>query len=143
MNDPNVPDAGSASAAPAGTPSAEERQWAIFAHLSALLGGLVSTGWGGSVGFFIGPLIIWQLKKDAMPFVNDQGKEALNFAITVSLLCLALVLLTLLTLGVGILLTLPLMAVIGLTATVLVVIAAIKANQGVAYRYPISLRLIK
>jgi hypothetical protein len=39
MNDPNVKDAGSTSAAPVGTHSAEERQWAMFAHLSALLGG--------------------------------------------------------------------------------------------------------
>ena len=83
------------------------------------------------------------MKKDTMPFVNDQAKEALNFAITVSAVCLVLVLLTVLTLGVGMLLTLPLLAVIGITATVLVIIAAIKANQGVAYRYPFSLRLVK
>lgn len=143
MNDPNLKDAFSAPAAPGGSASAEEKQWAMFAHLSVLLGGLVTSGWGGSIGFFIGPLIIWQMKKDTMPFVNDQAKEALNFAITVSLACLALLLLTLLTLGVGVLLALPLIAVIGITATVLVIIAAIKANQGVAYRYPFALRLIK
>lgn len=78
-----------------------------------------------------------------MPFVNDQGNEALNFAITVSLACLALVLLTLLALGVGMLLPPPLLAVIGITATVLVIIAAIKANQGVAYRYPFSLPFVR
>ena len=74
--------------------SAEERQWAMFAHLSALLGGLLTSGWGGSFGFFIGPLVIWLMKKDTMPFVNDQGKEALNFAITVSIVCVALLMLT-------------------------------------------------
>ena len=87
--------------------------------------------------------IIWQLKKDTMPFVNDQGKEALNFAITVSAICLVLVLLTVMTLGVGMLLAFPLLAAIGITATVLVIIAAIKANQGVVYRYPFALRLVK
>ena len=130
-------------AAPAGAPSAEERQWAMFAHLSALLGGLLTSGWAGNLGFFIGPLVIWLLKKDTMPFVNDQAKEALNFAITVSILFLALLILTLMTLGVGALLTVPLMLIIGVAALVFVVIAAIKANEGVAYRYPFTLRLVK
>jgi uncharacterized Tic20 family protein len=131
-----------AAGAPA-VPSAEERKWATFAHLSALLGALVTSGWAGSIGFFIGPLIIWLLKREEMPFVNDQGKEALNFAITVSIACFALLLLTILSLGIGLLVTVPAFVVIGITALVLVVIAAIKANEGVAYRYPFSLRLVK
>ena len=95
--------------------SAEERQWAMFAHLSALLGGLLTSGWGGSFGFFIGPLVIWLMKKDTMPFVNDQGKEALNFAITVSIICVALLMLTVLSLGIGALLTIPLLLAVGIT----------------------------
>ena len=129
--------------APAGTASVEERQWAMFAHLSVLLGGLLTSGWAGSVGFFIGPLVIWLMKKDTMPFVSDQAKEALNFAITVSLACLVLLLLTIMSLGIGALLTIPLMLIIGIAALVLVIVAAVKANQGVAYRYPFALRLVK
>ena len=125
------------------TPSADERQWALFAHLSILLGGFISFGWAGSMGYFIGPLIIWMVKRDSMPFVADQGKEALNFAITVSIACAALWMLTLMTLGVGLLLTFPLLTVIGIATLVLVIIAAVKANEGVAYRYPIGLRLVK
>jgi len=127
----------------AGADSAEQRQWAMFAHLSALLGGLVTSGWAGSIGFFIGPLVIWTMKKDTMPFVGDQAKEALNFAITVSLACFVLLMLTILSLGIGALLTIPLMMIIGVTALVLIIIAAVKANEGVAYRYPIALRLVK
>ncbi len=126
-----------------GAPSAEERQWALFAHLSALLGGIVTSGWAGSIGCFIGPLIIWLVKKDTMPFVNDQGKEALNFNITVGIVFLALFLLTIVTLGIGALITLPLMVIIGIAWLVLTIIAAIKANNGEAYRYPFALRLIK
>jgi uncharacterized protein len=126
-----------------GQPSAQERQWAMFAHLSVLLGGLLSSGWAGGVGYFVGPLVIWLLKRDTMPFVADQGKEALNFAITVSLACLALLLLTVMSLGLAIVLTLPLLGLIGIVALVFVIIGAIKANEGVAYRYPISLRLVK
>ena len=132
-----------ANPTPPALASAQERQWAMFAHLSVLLGGIVTSGWAGSIGFFIGPLLIWLLKRDTMPFVADQAKEALNFAITVSLACLALLIFTLLTLGIGSLLTIPLFAIIGITALVLVVIASIKANEGVAYRYPFALRLVK
>jgi hypothetical protein len=124
-------------------PSAEQRQWAMFAHLSALVGGVLTTGWAGSVGCFIGPLIIWMTKKDTMPFVDDQGKEALNFNITVGIVFFVLFLLTLMTLGIGILLTGPIMLVVGLAWLVLTIIAGIKANEGVAYRYPFTLRLIK
>jgi uncharacterized Tic20 family protein len=141
MNEPNANDA-----IPAGspaTPSAQERQWAMFAHLSTLLGGLLTSGWAGSIGFFIGPLVIWLTKRDTMPFVADQAREALNFAISVSLACLVLVVLTVMTLGIGLLVTVPLYAIIGITALVLVIIAAIKANEGVLYRYPFTLRLIK
>ena len=64
--------------------SAEERQWAMFAHLSALAGGIITAGWAGSIGCFLGPLVIWLMKKETMPFVDDQAKEALNFNITSS-----------------------------------------------------------
>lgn len=126
-----------------GSPSAEERQWALFAHLSALVGGILTSGWAGSLGCFIGPLIIWLVKKDTMPFVNDQGKEALNFNITVGIIFLALFLLTIVTLGIGALITLPLMVIVGIAWLVFTIIAAIKANNGEAYRYPLTLRLIK
>jgi len=115
----------------------------MFAHLSIVLGGLITSGWAGNLGYFIGPLVIWLLKKDTMPFVADQAREALNFAITVSLVCLALLILTLLTLGIGLLVTAPLLIAIAIVSLVLVVIAAIKANDGIAYRYPFALRLIK
>lgn len=140
MNESNLKDAATAAPAVVGP---EERQWAMFAHLSALLGGLVTSGWAGSVGFFIGPLVIWLMKKDTMPFVDDQAKEALNFAITVSIACLVLLVLTFLTLGIGAILTVPLFAVVGIGALVLVIIAAMKANEGVAYRYPFALRFVK
>ncbi|MET0807704.1 MAG: DUF4870 domain-containing protein [Pseudoxanthomonas sp.] len=128
---------------PSGAPSAEERQWALFAHLSALIGGIVTSGWAGSIGCFIGPLIIWLLKKDTLAFVNDQAKEALNFNITIAIVFLALFLLALLTLGIGLIVAIPLWIIIGIAWLVLTIIAAMKANSGEAYRYPFALRLIK
>ena len=114
----------------------------MFAHLSALLGGLL-TGAVGGWGSFLGPLIIWLLKKDTMPFVNDQAKEALNFNITVSAIFLVLIILTVFTLGIGAILTLPLAIIIGIAALVFIIIAGMKANDGVAYRYPFAIRLVK
>ena len=123
--------------------SSEERQWAMFAHLSALVGGILTSGWAGSLGCFIGPLIIWMVKKDSMPFVDDQGKEALNFNITVGIVFLALLLLSIMTLGIGLIIAIPGWIIVGIAWLVLTIIAGIKANEGVAYRYPLTLRLIK
>ena len=117
--------------APTGTPSAEERQWAMFAHLAALAGFIIP------FGNLIGPLIVWMMKKEAMPFVEDQGKESLNFQITVTIAAIIAAVLIVVLIGA---LLLPL---VGIAALVFIVIAAIKANEGVAYRYPFALRLIK
>jgi len=125
------------------SPSAEERQWAMFAHLSALAGGILTSGWAGSVGCFVGPLVIWLVKKDTLPFVDDQAKEALNFNITVGIVFLALLLLSILTLGIGLIIAIPAWIVIGIAWLVLTIIAAVKSNQGEKYRYPFALRLIK
>lgn len=126
----NQPEQPAASRAPGGV-SSEERQWAMFAHLAALAGFVIP------FGNLIGPLIVWQVKKNEMPFVDDQGKEALNFQITVSLAVLVCIILLVVVIGA---LLLP---IVGIAALVLTVIAAVKANGGEAYRYPLALRLIK
>ena len=136
IENPSVPPAAPPPVAPAY--SAEERQWATFTHLSALSG--IVTGGLGSV---VGPLVMWLVKKDTMPFVDDQGKEALNFNITVGIIFLALAVLSIVTLGIGLVIAVPAWVIIGIAWLVLTIIAAIKANEGVAYRYPLTLRLIK
>lgn len=126
-----------------GIPPTEERQWAMFAHLSSLLGAILTGAFGGGWGCFIGPLIVWLVKKDTMPFVDDQGKEALNFNITVAIAFLILLLLSIMTFGIGLILAIPLWIIIGIAWLVFTIIAAIKANEGMRYRYPFTLRLIK
>jgi uncharacterized protein len=143
MSDPNEnmtpppPPSSSPGGPPNGSPSAEERQWAMFAHLSAIIGVFL----GGLS--FLGPLVIWLVKKDTMPFVDDQGKEALNFNIMLLIVFAILWAFTLVTFFVGGVITFPLMFVIGVVALILVIMAGVKANEGVAYRYPFSIRLIK
>lgn len=110
----------------------------MLCHLLSLIGLVVP------FGNIIGPLVMWLIKKDEMPFVDDQGKESLNFQITVSLVVLTLIILgtVLMIVLIGFLFFL-LLPVVGIGAIVLVVIASIKANEGVHYRYPFTLRLIK
>ena len=123
----------------AGGVSADQRQWALFAHLSALSGLLT-----GGLGAVLGPLIIWLVKRETMPFVDDQGKEALNFNITMfgTAMVLWIVGTILLVILIGFLFYLAAFAV-GVFWLVMTIIAAIKANEGVAYRYPLTLRLVK
>ena len=115
------------------------RQRALFAHLSAL-----SAVVTGGLGAIIGPLVIWLVKKDTMPFVDDQGKEALNFNITVGIATLVLMFLGTLLVIVLIGFLFYFMAfLVAIYWLVMTIIAGIKANEGVAYRYPFTLRLVK
>jgi len=117
--------------------SAEERTWALIGHLAAF--SIFLTGVGGIVG----PLVVWLIKRDTMPFAADQAKEALNFNITVALVACALLLFTIMTLGIGVLLAWPLAMALGIAWFVMTIIAALKAGEGVAYRYPFTWRLVQ
>ena len=88
---------------------------------------------------FIVPLIIWLIKKDDDAFIADQAKEALNFHITVIIAYFAVIFISVVTMGIGALL----FPVLGIGVLVLGIIAGLKANDGIAYRYPCTLRLIK
>lgn len=111
----------------------EERTWGMFTHLSALIAQFIVPG----LGPIIGPLIIWLVKKDAMPFVDDQGKEALNFNISVFIYGVICGLLWLVFIG---MILLPLL---GLFWLIFTIVASVKAHEGVAYRYPLTIRFLK
>lgn len=110
----------------------EERTLAMACHLLALTV-YVTAG----LGAIVGPLILWLIKKDQYPLVDDQGKEAVNFNIT--MMIAAVVAVPLVFLGVGV----CVLAVLGPLHIVLTIIAGLKANEGVAYRYPFNIRFIK
>lgn len=109
----------------AGSPSKDEKLWAMLAHLSGIVFG------------FLGPLVAWLIKKDEMPFVNYQAKEALNFQITVFIALVAAGVLSFV--GIGIILY----PVVYIGNLVFCIMAGMKANEGVAYQYPVCLRLVK
>ena len=89
------------------------------------------------VGHIVGPLIVWLIKKDQYPFVDRQGKESLNFQITMSICAVVASALMLLLIG---FLLLPAIFIYNI---VMVIIATVKANAGEGYRYPLAIRFIK
>ncbi len=112
--------------------SKDARKWAMICHLSALVGLI-----GNGIGFLIAPLIVWLVKKEDDPFIDEQGKEAVNFQITMFIAALVSGILILVAIGI------ILLIVVGILMIVFPIIAAIKASDGVHYRYPLTLRLIK
>lgn len=109
----------------------DERMWGMLCHLSAL-GGFVIP-----FGNIIGPLIIYSLKKDEYAFVADQGKESLNFQISVMIYIFLSIILIFVAVGFFIILVIPLLALI------LTVVASVRANDGEYYRYPFCIHFIK
>jgi uncharacterized Tic20 family protein len=112
-------------------PDKEERTWGMFCHLVVFLGLIIP------FASIIGPLVIWMIKRDEMPFVDDQGKESLNFQITMMLATIVSAILMFVLIG------FVLIFVVIIFQLIVVIIASIKANEGVYYRYPLSIRFIK
>jgi uncharacterized Tic20 family protein len=112
----------------------DARKWAMFCHLGGLAGLLPIVPVIGSI---IVPLVIWQMKKDDFKFVDEQGREAVNFQISILIYALVAGLLCFVCIG---FVLLPAVYIFDL---VFLLIAAIKANDGRQYRYPLTIRFIK
>ncbi len=108
------------------------RTWGMLCHLSAVAGYTVVP-----FGHILGPLIVWLVKKDDYAFVDDQGKEALNFQISILLYTIVSAFMILMCLGI------VLLVLIQLFNFVMIIVASIKASNGETFRYPLTLRLIK
>jgi len=109
----------------------QEKSWGMGCHLAALAGFIFP------FGNIIGPLVIWLIKREESEFVEDQGKEALNFQITVTIFAVIAAILIIIVLGI------LLLILVGLFSLIMTILAAIKASEGVKYRYPFNIRLIK
>lgn len=104
----------------------------MFAHLSSFLGWI-----GIPFANLIAPLVIWQIKKDDMPFASSQAKECLNFQISMTIYAIISLVLCLVLIGYA------MIAALYVIDVVFTIIAAVKANDGIAYRYPMTIRFIK
>lgn len=116
------------------SPNNDDRNLALIAHLSGCAGIFA----GGYLGF-VGPLVIYLMKKDSSPYVEAQAKEALNFQITLFLIAVACTLGTL----VSCMALFPLLFVPMILQLVFGVLAALAVRDGTNYRYPFNWRLIQ
>jgi len=109
----------------------KSRNLAMCCHLLSLI------GYFSLLGFVVAPLVLWLAKRHEDPFVDDQGRESVNFQITVFLLLVVSMVLTLVAIG---FILLPLIFLFHLVFTV---IAAMRAHRGEAYRYPLVVRFLQ
>jgi len=104
---------------------------AMWCHLGTIAGFIIP------FGNIIAPLAIWLAKKDEYPLVDDQGKESLNFQLSILLYSFAGFVLMFLVVGFF------LLVVIAFFALIQIIIATITASKGEKYRYPLCIRFIK
>ena len=109
----------------------EERTFAMLCHLSALAMFI-----GVPFGNIVGPLIVWLLKKDQYPLVDAQGREALNFQISMTIYMVISGLLIVVVIG---LILIPALLIAEL---VLIIRAAVQVSDGISYRYPLTIRFL-
>ena len=113
------------------TPSDEEKTMAMLCHLASFAGYFVPI-----VGNIVGPLIVWQLKKEGSAFIDHHGREAVNFQLNICVYLTILLPLCLFLVGI------PFAIAVTLASLVLTIVAAVKARDGESYRYPFTIRLV-
>jgi uncharacterized Tic20 family protein len=111
--------------------SADTRNWAMAAHLSSFLGLIM----GGFLAF-VGPLVIWLIKREEHRFIADHAREALNFNLSMLLYSLVAGVLSMVLIGI------PILIALFVAYIVFTIIASVNASNGEAYRYPITIRFI-
>ena len=109
----------------------EERTMSMLCHLSALAMFVIP------FGSILGPLIVWLVKKDQYPEVDRQGKDAINFHLSMLIYTLVAVFLILILVGI------MLLVVIGIFTLIMIIIASIKSNNGERFEYPLSIKFIQ
>jgi uncharacterized Tic20 family protein len=111
--------------------AAETRQWALFLHVSQLLGLVIPVaGW-------LAPILIWQLKKEEMPGLDAHGRNAANWMISELIYAIVAGVLCLFCIGI------PLLIAVALAGIVLPIIAGVKASDGEVWPYPCAIRFFR
>ena len=112
--------------------AAKDKKWGMITHLAAFSALIFP------LGLVIGPLIVWLLKKDDSRFLYKQGRNAINFQLTILLIAFVITIFS------ALFRPLVLVAVlVGITGLIFAGIAATKANNHITYHYPFSLKLIR
>jgi uncharacterized Tic20 family protein len=117
--------------APTSITSSEVRTWSVLCHASALLGLFFHF-----FGHLLGPLLVWLIKRGDAPEIDANGKESLNFQISMLIYDAVAAILCLLVIGI------PILIALWVLNTVFVIIASVKTSEGKIYRYPFTIRFL-
>ena len=109
----------------------QARTWAMFLHLSQL------AGFALPLAGLVVPILIWQLKKAELPELDVHGKIVVNWILSALIYAVVCVILIFLLVG------LPLLLILGVLAIVFPIVGGIKANNGEAWKYPLSISFFK
>src|ERR1700730_8002737 len=131
MNEPQ-PTSPPPPPAPASSTSSEIRTWSVLCHASALLGLFFHF-----FGHLLGPLVVWLIKRDASPEIDANGKESLNFQLSMLIYDIVAGILCLVLIGI------PILIALWILNTVLVIIASVKTGEGKFFRYPLTIRFLR
>ena len=113
------------------TPSGKSNDWGLILHLSQFAGYLVP------LAGVVAPILIWQMKKEEMPALDEHGKIVINWFISATIYAIIGVILMLVVVGFFALM------VLGVLAVVFPIVGAIKAQKGEIWPYPLSIRFFK
>jgi len=109
----------------------QTRMWGMFLHLS------VFAGYAVPIAGLLAPIVIWQIKKDELPLIDEHGKNLMNWLLSLLVYTIACVLLSFLFVGI------PLLFLLALLSVVFPIVAGIKANNGEVWKYPLSIEFLK
>ncbi len=109
----------------------ETRRWAFVLHLSLL------AGFALPLAGLIIPIVIWQMKKPSLPGIDDHGINVINWIISLIVYSVVSAILIFAVIGI------PMLMALGLVSVVFPIIAAIKANNGEVWKYPLSISFVK
>lgn len=116
---------------PASHPAEDTRQWAMFLHLSQLLGYLIP------LAGFLAPIVIWQLKKDHCPGLDAHGRVVVNWLISGFIYAIVSGILVFVLIGI------PLLWALALVGILFPIIGGIKANNGEVWKYPMAIPFLR
>ena len=136
MNDPDLPPPVVPTPPPvtpgrSEAPDSNERTWAMLCHLAALGGYILPAG------NIIGPLLVWNIKKDEYPLVAREGRASVNFQISMTIWIIIALLLCFACIG------FPVVVALALTDLICIIVAAVQASCGRSFTYPLTIRFIK
>ncbi len=108
-----------------------ERNWSMLCHLSAF------AGFFFPFGGVIGPLICWLSKRDESAWINLNGRNSLNFQLSMLLYIVLAIPLCFIIIGI------PIIVMLGTLKVICIIIASIKASKGEVFRYPLVIPFIQ